>query len=120
MLTHRFNVFFLKASLIHMGVQIRNTSMNLKHKFVLVPLVYNKETCDRDFLELEKDRAAGNIPVVGQSFPKFMLYKDNVTKDVRKSYPESYEQILDLYKLLAVKTLRSVCKVYGKEYDTVK
>jgi hypothetical protein len=53
----------------HMEVQIRNTVVKLKHKFMLVPLVYNKETCDWDFFELEKDRAVGNITVVGQSFP---------------------------------------------------
>ena len=103
-----------------MEVQTRNTVMNLKHKFVLVPLVFNKETCDQDFLELEKDRAIGNIPVVGQSFPKFMEYNHKVAKDVKKSYPESYKQILDLNKLLAVTTLKSVNKVYGKEYHTVK
>ena len=32
----------------NMGVLIRNTSLNLKHKFVLVPLAYNQETCVRD------------------------------------------------------------------------
>ena len=58
--------------------------------------------------------------MVGQSFPKFMEYNDKVSRDVRKSYPESYKQILDLNKLLAVKTLKSVCKVYGEEYITVK
>ena len=105
---------------INMGVQIRNTSVNLSHKFVLVPLAYNKETCDRDYLELEIDRKAGNTSVVGQSFTKFMDYNDRVTNDVKKSYPKSYEQLIDLNKLLAVKTLRSVCTAYGKEYDTVK
>ena len=53
----------------HMEVQIKNTIVKLKHNFMLVPLVYNKETCDWDFFELEKDRAVGNISVVGQSFP---------------------------------------------------
>ena len=94
--------------------------MNLKHKFMLVPLVYNKETCDQDFLKLEKDRVIGNIPVVGQSFPKVMEYNDKVTRDVKKSYPESHDQLPELNKLLAVKTLKSVYKVYGKGYNTVK
>ena len=75
----------------HMEVQIRNTVVNLKHKFVLVPLVYNKETCDPNFFELEKDRAIRNTPVVGQSFPKIMEYNDKVTKDVKNSYPESQD-----------------------------
>ena len=34
-----------------MKVEIRNTPVELKHKFVFVPLVYNKETCDRDQIE---------------------------------------------------------------------
>ena len=38
-----------------MGVQIRNKSVDLKHKFVLVPLVYNKDTCDLDFIEMEME-----------------------------------------------------------------
>ena len=103
-----------------MVVQIRNTPVSLKHNFVLVPLAYNKETCDRDYLELEMDRKAINIPVVGQTFSKFMDYNDKVTNDVKKSYPKSHKQLMDLNKLLAVKTLRSVCTAYGKEYDTVK
>ena len=74
----------------------------------------------RDYIVLEKDRKAGNIPVVGQSFPKFMDYNDKVTNDVKKSYPKSYEQLVDLNKLLAVKTLKSVSTAFGKEYNTVK
>ena len=40
--------------------------------------------------------------------------------DVKKFYPKSYEQILDLNELLTVTTLKSVNKVYVKEYHTVK
>ena len=101
-------------------VKIRNTYVKLDHKFVLVPLVYNEETCSRDFLEMEKDRAIRNTPVVGQSFSKFMDYKDLVDKDVKKSYPKSCEQLLDRNSLLAVRTLKSVKTVYGREYHTVK
>ena len=103
-----------------MGVQIRSTSVDLSHKFVLVPLVYNKDTCDRDFIELEMDRAEGNTPVVGQSFSKFMDYNDKFLTDVKKSYPSSYKQLSDPNKLLAVKTLKSTCTAFGKEYSTVK
>ena len=96
-----FNINKLTEDVVtHMEVQIRNTVVKLKHKFVLVPMVYNKETCDRDFLKLEKNRAVGNIPVVDPSFPKFMEYNDKVARDVRKSYPESHEHLLDLNKLL--------------------
>ena len=35
----------VKIFVDRMGVQIRSTSVDLKHKFVLVPLVYNKATC---------------------------------------------------------------------------
>ena len=49
-----------------------------------------------------------------------MDYNDKVTNDVKKSYPKSHEQLMDLNKLLAVKTLKSVCTAFGKEYDTVK
>ena len=41
-----------------LGVQIRSTSVDLKHKFVLVPLVYKKVTCERDFMEMEMARAS--------------------------------------------------------------
>ena len=49
-----------------------------------------------------------------------MDYNDKVTRDVKKSYPESHEQLPELNKLLAVKTLKSIYKVYGKECNTVK
>ena len=49
-----------------------------------------------------------------------MDYNDKVMTDVKNSYPKSYKQLLDLNKLLAVKTLKSVCSAYGKEYNTVK
>ena len=48
-----------------LDVKIRNTNVKLDHNFVLVPLVYNKETCNQDFLEMEKDRVIGNTPMVG-------------------------------------------------------
>ena len=69
---------------------------------------------------MEKDRAIGNTQVVGQSFSKFMEYNKLVAKDFKKSYPRSWEQLLDLKSLLAVKTLKSVDTVYGREYHTVK
>ena len=103
-----------------LDVKIRNTDVKLDHKFVLVPLVYNKETCHRDFLEMEKDRAIGNTPVIGQSFSKFMDYNELVDKDVKKSYPGSWEQLLDPNSLLAVRTLKSVNTVYGRDCHTVK
>ena len=55
---------------INLGVQIRNTSVDLSHKFILVPLVYNRDTCDRDFIELEVDRAEGQNPSGRPVFPQ--------------------------------------------------
>ena len=103
-----------------MGVQIRSTSIDLKHKFVLVPLVYNKDTCDWDFIEMEMDRVEGNTLVVGQSFSNFIDYNNIVMTDVKKSYPSSYKELSDPNELLAVKTLKSTCTDLGKEYSTVK
>ena len=102
-----------------MGVQIRSKPVNLKHKFILVPLVYNKATCDRDFLETDMARANGINPVVGQSFPKFIDYNNLVLSDVKKTYPTSYKELGDPNELLAVKTCTSTCTVYGKEHSTV-
>ena len=56
----------------------------------LCPWFTTRKPAIGDFLELEKDRAIGNTPVVGQSFSKFMEYNDLVAKDVKKSYPESW------------------------------
>ena len=54
----------------HVGsvVQIRSRPVDLRHKFVLVPLVYNRLTCDRDFRDQEMTRENGFNPVLGQSF----------------------------------------------------
>ena len=103
-----------------MAVQIRNTPVNLKHKFVLVPLAYNKETCDRDQIEMEVSRKAGNTPCVGQFLHKFINYNDLVKIEMSLAYPTSHEQLLDLNTELAMKILKSSRNVYGKEYNTVK
>ena len=51
-----------------MEVQIRSKHLELKHKFVPVPLVYNKATVERDFLETELGRANRINPAIGQYF----------------------------------------------------
>ena len=110
----------VKDVVVNLGVQIRSTSMDLSHKFVLMPLVYNRDNCDRDFIELEADRVEGKTPVVGQSSSKFMDYNDTVLTDMKKSYPSSYKQLSDPNELLAVKTLKSTRTAFGKEYSTVR
>ena len=87
-----FNINKMTEGFVNsMAVRIRNTSKSLKHKFVLVPLAYNRETCDRDYLELQADRKAGNTPVVGKSFHKFINYNDLVMIEMKKSYPKSHK-----------------------------
>ena len=39
----------MESVVTDLKVKIRNTEVYLRHKFVLVALVYNKETCSRDF-----------------------------------------------------------------------
>ena len=110
-----FEIHKLTESVVtDLDVKIRNTDVKLDHKFVLVPLVYNKETCNWVILKLEKDRAIGNTSVVGQSFSKFMEYNELVAKDVKKSYLRSWEQILDLNSMLSVKNPKSVDKKVRK------
>ena len=87
---------------------------------MLVLKVYNKDACDQDFIDIEMDRDKGNTPVVGQSFSKFMDHNDTVMNDVKKSYPSSYDQLSDPNELLAVKTFKSTCTDFGKEYTKVK
>ena len=101
-------------------VRIRNTEVDVRHKFVLVPLIYNKETCSRDFQEMEKERLAGNSPVAGQSFESFMAYNARVNNLVKKSYPNSQDYLVDPNELLAVETLKTVKYVYGRSYNTVR
>ena len=103
-----------------MSVKIRNTLVSLKHKFVIVPLAYNRETCDRDYIELQADRKAGNTPCVGQSMHKFLNYNDLVRLEMAKAFPTSHEQLLDLNTELSMEILKPNSIVHGKEYDTVK
>ena len=49
-----------------------------------------------------------------------MDYNVLVDKDVKKSYTKSCDYLLDPNSLLAVKTLKSVKTVYGREYHMVK
>ena len=81
--------------------------MDLKHKLVLVPLVYNKATCEQDFMEMEMARATGTTPVIGQSFSKFLDYNSIVMSEVKKTYTSSYKELGDPNEMLAVKTYKS-------------
>ena len=102
------------------GVHIRSRPVDLRHKFVLVPLVYNKLTCDRDFGDQEMASANGFNPVLGQSLSKFKEYNKLALEDEKNAYPNSFEELGDPNELLAVKTRTSTCTLYDREYITVK
>ena len=74
-------------------VQIRSRAVDPGRKFVLVPLVYNKFTCDRDFKDQDMARDRGFTPVLGQSFSKFMKYNRLVIDDVKTAYPDTYKEL---------------------------
>ena len=103
-----------------MTVQIRNTPVDLKHNFVLVPLAYNKETCDWDQIELDVSRKAGKTPCVGQSLNKFIDYNNLVNLEVSLAYPTSHDQLLDLNIKLAMKVQNTSSTIHGKSHKTVK
>ena len=110
----------MKSFVTSLKVKIRNTDVDLRHKFVLVPLVYNKKTCSCDFQEMEKVRLVGNSPMAGQSFNNFLAYNALVNKNVKKSYPKSCAYLVDPNSLLAMETLKTVKYVYGRSYNTVR
>ena len=63
----------MESFVTSLDVKIRSTDVDLRHKFVHVPLIYNRETMDRDFQEMERERQVrGNLPVASQSFNSFM------------------------------------------------
>ena len=109
----------MKSFVTGLKVRIRNTEVNLRHKFVHVPLVYSKETMSRDFQEMERERLAGNFPVAGQSFDSFMAYNARVNNLVKKSYPNPQDYLVDPNELLAVETLKTVKYVYRRNYNSV-
>ena len=78
---------------VNLEGQIRSTPVNLKHKFILVHLVYNKATLDRDIREMDVLRDCGTNPVIGQSFSKFIDYNNLVLTDVKKTYTDTYNKL---------------------------
>jgi hypothetical protein len=76
-------------------VHIRSTPVGLRHKFVFVPLLYNKEACDRDRAEMDVIREAGKTPCVGQPLTKFLHYNDSIKVLNSKTYPKTFNQLLD-------------------------
>jgi hypothetical protein len=64
----------MESFVTSLDVKIRNTDVDLRHKFVYVPLVYSREAMDLDFQEMERERQVrGSLPVAGPSFNNFMI-----------------------------------------------
>ena len=101
-------------------VHIRSIPVELKHKFVFVPLLYNKEACDRDRAEMDVIREAGKTPCVGQPLTKFLHYNDSVKVLNSKTHPKTFNQLQDPNLELALKIHTSTSIIYGKTISTVK
>ena len=92
-------------------VHIRSTPVELRHKFVFVPLLYNKEACDRDKADMDVSREAGKTPCVGQSLHKFLHYNDSVKVLNSKTHPKTFDQLLDPNLELALKIQNSTSSI---------
>ena len=73
----------------NMGVNDKSTPVDLKHNFVLLPLVYNKVTLSRDLMEMDAPMTNGTTPIIGQFFSKFIDYNKLALSDVKKTYPDT-------------------------------
>ena len=101
-----------------MECKIRGTVVDLRHKFILVPLVYTRETSDLEFYGLEKEeRDTGNLPVFGSSFTNLMAYNSRVRDLVKQNFPTSEGRLGDPNVLLAVEYIPTSTKVYGETYN---
>ena len=66
----------IESHVTQMEVKIRHVSVDLKHQFILVPLVFTRDTCDLEIQVMDKVlNDTGSLPVIGQAFPKFLDYK---------------------------------------------
>ena len=102
-----------------MECRIRGTVVDVGHKFIMVPLVYTRETSDLEFYGLEKEgQDTGNLPVFGSSFNNLMVYNSRVRDLVKQNFPTSEGRLGDPNVLLAVEYLQSSTKVYDETYNT--
>ena len=104
-----------------MEVKIRHTSVDLRHQFIPVSLVYTRDTCDLDFQEMNRvERGTGDLPVAGQSFNNFLDYNSCVRDLVRDAFPNSETYLDDPNLLLAVELVKTSTSVYGEPHDKAK
>ena len=104
----------IKNHVSKMEVKIRHTSVDLRHQFIPVPLVYIRDTCDLDFQEMNRvERDTGSLPVAGQSFNNFLDYNSRVRDLVRDAFPNSETYLDDPNLLLAVELVKTSTSVKG-------
>ena len=104
-----------------MEVKIRHTSVDLRHQFIYVPLVYTRDTMDLDFQEMgREERDTGNLPVSGHSFNNVMAYNSRVCELVTETFPSSEGYLGDPNMLLAVESVKTSTQVFGETYDSVR
>jgi hypothetical protein len=101
--------------------RIRHTDVDLGHKFILVPLVYTRETMDLEFKVMgEEEQHTGKLPVSGHSFNNIMAYNSRVKNLVQQTYPNWEGYLGDPNLLLAVECVRSNATAYGQTYTATR
>ena len=111
----------IKSHVSNMEVKIRHTKVDLRHKFVYMPLVFTRDTLDLDFQEMNREEQdTGNLPVAGHSFGDFLDYNSRVSDLVRDAFPNSGPYLDDPNLLLAVELVKTSTQVFGETHDTVR
>ena len=110
----------VEAFIADVGVHIRRTTVDLKHRVIPVQLVYNKMTLKKELMGSNTHKEGGNTPVLGQSFTKFQNYNSLVLNDVKRSYPDTHAELGDPNKLLVVKTCTDTETVFGQVHNTIR
>ena len=100
---------------------IRRHETKYLHNLPLqVPLVFTRDTMDRDFQEMNREeQVKGNLPVSGHSFNNFLVYNSRVSDLVRQTFPNSSGYLDDPNLLLAVESVKTSTQVFGETYNLV-
>ena len=111
----------IESHVSNMEVKIRHTKVDLRHKFVYMPLVFTRDTMDLDFQEMHKEeQVKGNLPVAVHSFNNFLVYNSRVSDLVRQTFPNSGGYLDDPNLLLAVELVKTSTQVFGETHDMVR
>ena len=104
-----------------MECKIRHTVVDVRHKFIYVPLVYTRDTMDLEFQVMEREEQyTGNLPVFGHSFNNIMAYNSRVRNLVKQTFSNSEGCLGDPNLQLAVEYVPSCTKVFGVTYNTAR